>query len=270
MGTRREKALWRLLKRRVRSSRGSVYLELAVIIPVFLLTFAFAADFTRILYVEQQLEIGSRLLCDIESHLKPGARDHNGKGSGCPGRIGKLAVRAYLTEALANEGLVEQAGYLGNSVYCRGSYYTQAGLIHTAIDFISEKMMGDPKISNAFVRMMQRVFAKAVDFFTMGTYRYLTDVFPTDKGVKTSVSVIIKPFAPKWLYTVFGRHTSDGKMLIAPFAPRLEGGIANFKRPISKTERVRYYCHLPSLDTAPVAPATFVRKLKTIFGAWMK
>ena len=59
----------RRLKRRLASARASVMFEFALVAPLVVMTAVFAADFTRILRTEQQLEIATRLAADVEAHM---------------------------------------------------------------------------------------------------------------------------------------------------------------------------------------------------------
>ena len=259
------------LKRRLRSTRGTAYLEFCVFAPIILFTFLFAADFTRVLYVEQQVEIASRILCDIECHLRPGARDTNGvKNSGCPGRPGKMVVRKYLSEALAKEGLFSNGGDPAGSVYCKGSYFNQVGPLHKLHELITRVINHQEEIKNLFFRILATIFGTFVKVITLGTVAYATDYVETDKVVKTSVSVLIQPVAPFADCRFFGRYDDEGVMLIPAAAARLGGNVFNYNRPLSKTERLRYYWHMPSLDTLPLAPFTCVRRLTKVFGKWIK
>lgn len=267
----REKRILEKLTRRLKSTRGTAYFEFAVFVPVLLLTFLFAADFTRVLYAEQQVEIATRVLCDIESHLRPGDRDKGKKaGSGCPGSIGKKVVREYLSVALAKEGIYAYNGRTVDSVYCRGSYYTQEGILHSIVNDVLGLILGQKQIDNKFFAFLAKVLGGITKVMTLGTQSYILDVIATDKVVRTSVSVMIQPFSPCSPYTIFGQHDPDGVMLVPSVTPRLEGGIASYNRPLSKDKRVRYYCYMPSLDTIPLAPYTFIRQLTKVFKKWVK
>ena len=244
--------MWRLLARRLRSTRATAYVEFAVMAPIFLFALLFAADFTRVLYVEQQVDIATRALCDVESHLRPGARK-------CPGQPAKFVVRKYLAEALAKEGLITRDGKRENAVYCKGDVSEQGGPLHYALNGIIGFFSGNAE--NKFFSILGKVLGGVLDVVTLRTTRYVTEVFPTDKVVRTTVSVYVQPVFPGSAFTLFGRHTASHSMLIPAVAPR--GGA-------SGTERVRYYCHMPSMDTAPLAPSTLVRKLTKVFGKWMK
>ena len=244
--------MWRLLARRLRSTRATAYVEFAVMAPIFLFAILFAADFTRVLYVEQQVDIATRALCDVESRLRPGARK-------CPGQPAKFVVRKYLAEALAKEGLITRDGKRENAVYCKGDVSEQGGPLHYALNGIIGFFSGNAE--NKFFSILGKVLGGVLDVVTLRTTRYVTEVFPTDKVVRTTVSVYVQPVFPGSAFTLFGRHTASRSMLIPAVAPR--GGA-------SGTERVRYYCHMPSMDTAPLAPSTLVRKLTKVFGKWMK
>lgn len=245
------------LMRRLASARGSAYVEFAVLVPIFLFAFLFAADFTRVLYAEQQVEIATRALCDIEAHLIPGARDDKAKGagSGCPGWPGKTVVRDYLAEVLEKEGATK------NRVYCKGSFELQRGFAHNIVNDILDLLKGETE-TNKFVDIMGKILGGVVNVLTLQTFRYLEDVFPTDKVVRTAVSVYIQPFSPSTAYTLFGRH--GDAMLIPTAAPRRKGGA------LVPDQRVRAYCYMPSLDTKALAPSTLVRKLTKVFSPWIK
>ena len=66
----------RRLRRRLESTRATVMLEFAFVAPLAVAVAVFAADFTRILRTEQQLEIASRLAADVEAHMA----DYYGNG----------------------------------------------------------------------------------------------------------------------------------------------------------------------------------------------
>jgi len=256
-GERTARKAWR----RLGSTRGTAYLEFAVLVPFFLFAFFFAADFTRILYCEQQVEIASRALCDIECHLESGLRDRDGKvGSACPAWHGKRAVRRYLSEALAKEGLIRHGLSTEDAVYCRAGFYTQQGLLHTIANTIINALKPTGDESNKFIAILKAFFGGVVNLLTLRTFGYIEKIIPTDKVVRASVSVLIEPLMPNGFYTLFGRHHSKGVMLIPAAAPRFDGN-----RGLAADRRVRYYCHMPSFDTAPIAPPTYVRELSKVF-----
>lgn len=249
------------MTRRLASARGSAYVEFAVLVPIFLFAFLFAADFTRVLYAEQQVEIATRALCDIEAHLYPGLRDDKAKGagSGCPGWPGKTVVREYLAEVLEKEGATK------GRVYCKGSFELQRGFAHNMVNEILDFLKGETE-TNKFVDIMGKILGGVVNVLTLQTFRYLEDVFPTDKVVRTAVSVYIRPFSPGAAYTLFGRHGSEilDALLIPTAAPRQKDSA------LVPDQRVRAYCYMPSMDTKALAPSTLVRKLTKVFSPWIK
>ena len=216
------------------------------------------------------MEIASRVLCDIECHLRPGARDKSDAkaylGSGCPGSPGKKVVRKYLAEALAKEGLFVRGGDGANSVYCKGSFYTQEGFVQAFVTKILGFLDGDGPDAGLF----SRILGKILDLATLKTKSYLTEIMKTDRVVRTSVSVLICPVSPGSCYTLFGKHDSDGVMLIPAAASRLDGGRGAINRDLMMDKRLRYYCHMPALDTMPLAPYTYVRQLTKVFKKWVK
>ena len=86
-----ERKMLRRLVTRLKSARASVMLEFAFVAPLVAVTAIFAADFTRILRTEQQLEIATRLAADVESHMA----DYYGSGAS-PSSAAKNVGKEYL------------------------------------------------------------------------------------------------------------------------------------------------------------------------------
>jgi hypothetical protein len=262
---RQEAALRRRILRRLRATRGSAYLEFAFVMPLVLMTMFFAVDFTRHLYIEQQVEIATRALSDVECHLVPGRRTGPDGKSGCPGRPAKIVVRNYLAESLKNEGLRS-----ADDVYCKGDFYVQRGPIHTIVDTVFGGIEKMKKSDNWFFKFLGKIISFALSLVTMNTQLYLSETFLTDKVVRTSVSVYVDTLVPAEAYGFFGNQY--GRAMIPAYAPRLSDATAEYDRKLVADERVRYYCHMPSMDTAALAPATYIRKLTQIplLKKWLK
>ena len=264
----RERTLWKLLGRRLKSSGGNAYFEFATIAPIALFVLFFAVDFLRILYCEQQLEIASRLLADCESHMIPTNVENLKKypeiTKDSPHSYGKMAVRQYLYDVLTNEGLVGR-----DRIYCRGWVYNQEGLAQGIFRPIINFLNGEGENIGPAVKIIGKIFKTVLDIVTMGTHRYFTDILPTDRCVKTSVSVYVQSLMPFGAYTYFGRRSNTGWMLLVQAAPKLSGGRAAFNRQIEEDKRERYYCHMPVFDTHPLAIVTYARKLKQVFGRFL-
>ena len=262
---RRETALRQRLLRRLRSTRGSAYLEFAFVMPLVIATMCFAADFMRCLYVEQQVEISSRALCDIESHLKT-ATANNG-----PRAKGKKIIDSYLRIALKDAYIEASAG--SSRIYCRGQVVPQSGLIQAAVNGISNGISALEGHKNAFVRLLSKFIAGAVKFVTMNTLTYVSNVIASDRVVKTSVSAYVRSVIPGEA-CYFG----EGKnwYAIPAYAPRLGGNKAACDRPLLANQRVRYYCYMPHMDTCALAQPTYIRDVENfcakipMLGKWLK
>lgn len=259
------------LARRIESPRGSVFLEFGVIASFMLSTIVFGADFARTLYIEQQLEIANRVLADVESHMRPFHRDHGkADGSGCPASQGKLVCRRYLAEVLAKDGfdglgLTEAQ----NAVYCRASVYSQQGPVHVMVNGIVDGMKGMEMSDNPLIRILGKIFHGVLNLVTFRTFRYIEEIIPSDRGVKASVSVKVRPLVdPKigW----FGKRTANGYMMIGPYVPSLEDRTAAYDRKLLEDERERSFCCMPVMDTVPMAPVTYCRMMMKLFGRWVK
>ena len=260
-----EQRLASLLLRRLRSTRGSAYLEFAFVMPLVVMTMCFAVDFTRHLYVEQQVEIATRALCDVECHLIPGKRA-SGSNTGCPGRPAKIVVRNYLAESLKNEGLRS-----ANDVYLKGDVQAQSGPLHLLVNGIFDKIEEMKKSDTWIVSLLGKILSFAASLVTMNTQLYVSETFLTDKVVRTSASAYVDTLVPPKAYGFFGNDY--GRSMIPAYAPRLGGERgAVYNRNLLENERVRYYCHMPSMETATLAPPTYIRKLTQIplLKKWLK
>ena len=263
---RRETALRQRLLRRLRSTRGSAYLEFAFVMPLVIATMFFAADFMRCLYVEQQVEISSRALCDIESHLKT-ATANNG-----PRKEGKQIIDSYLRVAL-KDAYIEASDGSKSRIYCRGAVVAQSGLIQAAVNGISNGISALEGNKNAFVRLLGKFIKGVVKFVTMNTLTYVSNVIASDRVVKTSVSAYVRSVIPgKACY--FGEGFNW--YAIPAYAPRLGGNKAAYDRPLLANQRVRYYCHMPHMDTCALAQPTYIRDVENfcanipMLGKWLK
>ena len=264
----RERAIERLLKSRLRSTRASVYFEFAVFLPIVMAVVFFAVDFMRILYCEQQLEVGSRALCDIQAHIVAGDPVDN---KIIPNTRAKLAVRQYLYDVLKNEGLGRTDGSSAyNAIYCKAEVVRIKTLVSGLLDPVIKFLKGDlakDYTDNTFIKLLGKFFASIIHVVTFRTDKYLIDIMDRDLEVRASCSVVIKPFVPNGCWTFFGRKHSGGEgktgsILITQFAPRQEGGVAGYDRKLLDDRRDRYYCVMPLMDTVPMSPATYVKMIK--------
>ncbi len=260
---RREAALRQRLLRRLRSTRGSAYLEFAFVMPLVVMTMFFAADFMRCLYVEQQVEISSRALCDIESHLKTANKSPRAKG--------KQIIDSYLKVALKDAYIEASAGK--SRIYCRGAVVAQSGLIQAAVNGISNGISALEGDKNAFVRLLGKFIKGVVKFVTMNTLTYVTNVIASDRVVKTSVSAYVRSVIPGEA-CYFG--AGENWYAIPAYAPRLGGDKAAYDRPLLANRRVRYYCYMPHMDTCALAQPTYIRDVENFcekipfLGTWLK
>ena len=240
--------------------------------PLVVALMCFAVDFMRVLYCEQQVEIATRALCDVESHLTPGKRA-SGENTGCPGRPAKAVVRKYLagdpdsTNGLMKAGALTKEGLtLPKYVYCKGEVVQQSGLIHTAVNSIVSFVNGlDGK--GGVWKILGKILTFVVELVTMRTQTYVTEVMPNDRIVRTSVSVKVQTCVPAGVYDFFGTRIGSSTynwVCIPAYVPEF-----NAKNEAADV-RTRYYCHLPVMETSPVAPKTYTRQLSKVLGKWVK
>jgi hypothetical protein len=255
MKAREETAMLNRIRRRLGSARASVMLEFALVAPLVAATALFAADFTRMLRTEQQLEVASRLAADVEAHMA----DYYGKGA-TPSTAAKNVGKYYLVD------VAKVADGVG-SVYMKG----ECRRINTPItyaagkiaDFFNGQAFSD---SNIFWNIVGKIFGKLMNFLTFRTINYITDIPPHDREVKISTAVYIPTIMPAALYSSFGlADRRSDRIGVAQFAYDVEGGTATtaWNMKLNKSKRHRVYCYMPVMDSVPVAPQTYVRSFKS-------
>ena len=251
-----EKAIMARLKRRLLGTRGTALLEFSFLAPLVVVVAVFAADFTRILRTEQQLEIASRLAADVEAHMA----DYYGSGA-CPSTAAKKVAKYYLVD------VAHVADKVGD-VYVKGRCSVIKNPVSYAIgylsDFLKGKGWGDN--DNTFLKLIGKILGGIMNFVTFRTVNYLTDVIPHDREVRIStaayIPTILPPGSYEWLALA---DRSGGKIGVGQFDFDLEGGNAatawNLK--VNTSKRHRVYCFMPVMDAVPTAPETYVRKFKS-------
>ena len=251
-----EDDILRRLKRRLASARASVMFEFALVAPLVVMTAVFAADFTRILRTEQQLEIATRLAADVEAHMA----DYYGNGKS-PSTAAKKVAKYYLVD------VAHVADKVGD-VYVKGRCSVIKNPVSYAIgyvsDFLKGKGWGDN--DNTFLKLIGKILGGIMNFVTFRTVNYLTDVIPHDREVRIStaayIPTILPPGSYEWLALA---DRSGGKIGVGQFDFDLEGGKATtaWNLKVNASRRHRVYCHMPVIDTVPTAPETYVRKFKS-------
>ena len=250
-----EDDILRRLVRRLESTRATVMLEFAFVAPLAVAVAVFAADFTRILRTEQQLEIASRLAADVEEHMA----DYYGH-SASPSSAAKTVAKRYLVDVANVSAKV-------GDVYIKGSCTIVKNPITYIIDWLNKFMKGQQyKEDNVFLNLIGKVLGGLMNFITFRTVNYVTDVIPHDREVRISTATYISTILPAGSYGWLGlADRSSGKIGVGQFVYDLEGGVAatawNYKLNTSKRHRV--YCFMPVLDSVPMAPVTYVRKFKS-------
>ena len=251
-----EDDILRRLKRRLASARASVMLEFAFVAPLVVMTAVFAADFTRILRTEQQLEIATRLAADVEAHMA----DYHGT-NGCPSSVAKNVAKNYLVD-------VAQVAETTDDVYMKGSNNVIKNPISYAVSYVSQFVDGQGwgDNDNVFLKLIGKVLGGIMNFVTFRTVKYLTDVIPHDREIRISMAAYIPTIFPSSAYEwlALAKHEKD-RIGVGQFEFDLEGGKAatawNLK--VNTSKRHRVYCFMPVLDSVPVAPETYVRKFKS-------
>ncbi len=262
--------IWRRMVRRLKSARASVMYEFALVAPLVVMTAAFAADFTRILRTEQQLEIAARLGADVEAHMS------DFHGGDCPTTTAKEIAKIYLMD------LAQVSTNIGK-LYMKGSADLVPNPASYFVTAITDFLKGEgPGGDNWFTKMLCKILGGAVNFLTFGTISYISEVVPHDRQVKVSMAAYIPTILPvkgyKWLNIVHEGRLSDGHddsfpdIGVGQFAYDLEGdiGAGFWSLTLNPAKRHRVYCAMPVVDSTPIAPETYVRIIKSFFANFLK
>ena len=243
------------LGRRLKSARATVMLEFAFVAPLVAIVAIFAADFTRILRTEQQLEIANRLAADVEAH----AADYHGDRDS-PGSAAKNVSKRYLVE-------VAKVTTDTKLVYTKGNHGVIRNPISVAIDNVSKFLTGSFDDGSLALQILGKIFGAVVDFLTFRTERYLTEIVPHDREVWTTTAVYISTILSADMYEILGlaKHR-DGYIGVGQFTPDLtssSSAATAWSLTLEPRKRHRVYCYMPVIDSVPVAPVTYVRKFKS-------
>ncbi len=257
-----EDDILRRLKRRLMSARASVMLEFAFVVPLAMTMFVFAADFTRILRTEQQLEIATRLAADVESHMANYYGDPS--TNKCPCSATKNVAKGYLVDFAH---VVKGTG----KVYIKGDCMAVSNPLTFVLTWVAKTMSGNPPGAekNMFLKMVAKIFGKLMDFITFGTFNYLTDVVPHDRQVKITTAAYIPTILPIEAYSFFSLPKrgggGNGDIGVGQFAYDLEGGSVTtaWNLTVNPKRRHRVYCYMPVIDSVPIAPMTYIRVFKS-------
>ena len=255
MAMEREEDILRRLKRRLASARASVMFEFAVVAPLVVATIAFAADFTRILRTEQQLEIATRLATDVEAHMA----DYYANGKS-PGTVAKDIAKNYLVN-------VAHVATDTAKVFMKGGCGVVKNFLTEGIEWLRAFLAGEAfDDANWFWKLVGKILGHIMNFISFRTFNYLTDVIPHDREVWVSTAAYIPTILPEQAYLWLPMPSQrDGQIGVGLFTEDLEGSTLatawNLK--LNPKKRHRVYCHMPVVDSVPVAPVTYVRVFKS-------
>ena len=227
-------------------------------VPLAFAVVLFAADLCRVLVAEQQLEIGSRLLADVESHYV-----QNGDTDQSPNKTTKKAVASHLRTALnlpSDDRVMSQVDIrLVPSVFKP---------IQKAVEWF--------KVSESdswILKFVKTLFKTLINVLMGGLDAYLDQLFLCDKMVGGTCAVQLDTLFPKSMYAFFGcyQHTggqgqkyAKGSFYVASTEYEFSKG-----KGYDYTKRQKHYCWMPLMDTNAFAPVTWVRKAeKNLRNSW--
>ena len=228
-------------------------LEFAFVVPFVVATIAFAADFTRILRTEQQLEIATRLVADVEAHMS-----EFGKGNDSPGAVAQRIGKEYLVT-------VAHVTDKTDKVFMKGGNGSAPNPITKAIAAIRGFLKGVNQ-SGWFWELVGKILGSLMNFVTFRTIDYLTEVVPHDREVWVTTAVYVPTVLPEQAYSWLSMPAQEnGHMGVCQFATDLTSGKATtaWGLKLQTDHRHRVYCYMPVIDAVPIAPKTYVRVFKS-------
>ncbi|MBR0403627.1 MAG: pilus assembly protein [Eggerthellaceae bacterium] len=250
-----EDDILRRLKRRLVSARASVMFEFAVVAPLIVATIAFAADFTRILRTEQQLEIATRLAADVEAHMA----DFYSKGAS-PGSPAKNIAKNYLVD-------VAHVATSTQKVLMKGGAGVVENFLTEAVEYLRSIVNGEKfEDSGWFWKLVGKILGGLINFVSFRTFNYLIDVIPHDRWVWISTATYIPTVLPAEAYSWLPMPSQKGGQIgVAQFTENLEGNAlaSAWSLKLNPKKRHRVKCYMPVIDSVPVAPKTYVRAFKS-------
>ena len=258
-----EKNISKRLMRRLESARASVMLEFAIVAPLAITVVCFAADFTRILRTEQQLEIASRVMADVESHMVAYGGDVKS-----PGLEAKHVGKYYLKNIAKVVPDTDNVKVKGGAEVTRNPF-------SVAVKGLDSFFKGEYFDDSAVLKLLCKIVGSAVNFLTFRTIDYLTAVAPRDREVRITSTAVIPTLLPDFCYSWWGVLGKKGDYIgIGQFAPNRRNPDSpssawSESMDIVSDRRHRVYCHMPVIDTAPIAPETYVRHVMSWFSKWL-
>jgi len=256
------------LLRRIRSPRGTAMLEFAMLAPLAIMLMCFAFDFTRILRVEQQLEIGSRAMADLESHWAKHSFDGGSKSNGAyPSVKAKQIVKRYLASTMP--------GLAPGNFYCKAKLDEMPGIPRLLTPILKILSGNPPDNLPAILQIIIKILGKALDIFTMKTQRYFTDIVPRDQILKVSFSAKMPTLLPRGVYNVLGFASPEpvkygtGLATISQLRQKPIEKAAPGKSGFEENVRERYWCAMPMMDSAVQPPVTYGRQIKGAFQRYL-
>ena len=254
------------LKRRLESARGSVLLEFALVAPLAITVICFAADFTRILRTEQQLEIATRVMADVESHMVDYAK-----------RLDALKTPTWQAKSVGKFYMRDIAKVVQSTddVLVKGKVATTRNLLSVAIADLNDMLNGNFFDSSPVLNLLLKIVGTVANFLTFRTLDYLTNIAPRDREVGITSTAEIPTLLPGFCYSWWGSTSrKQAPIGIGQFAPdRKKTGTPatawSSDLDIVSNKRHRVYCHMPIIDTASIAPQTYVRHVKSWFSKWL-
>lgn len=262
----RENAIIERLKRRLAGSRASVFLEFALIAPLAMAMLCFAADFTRILRAEQQIEIAARAAADIEIHYRPGG-DADAGSAAVPCEITKTIVKNYLMDyAQVTDSI--------SHIYLKAGVFTNRNILTAVVELINTYLFKEQTFDNIFWKIFTKLMKTVSRLLTMGCDAYITQVIPKDRGLAMTCSVALPTLMPSYFLECFGQRMDNRFIMVVQYEPDRENGDArdplhpkttatsDFSNGLKTDARHRYWVTMPILDTAPIAPETYTRQLR--------
>lgn len=232
--------------RRVDASRGTVFLEFALIAPLAMMLVLFAADFCRILLAEQQIEIASRVLADIETHYEQSQTAEETPYTGS-----KQCVANYLMDTL---------GHPDNTWTMSQVVIKDVPSLLNPLSkaFKALEIGSDDKW---IIKLIKAVFKELVNIFLGGTQYYVEDLCCCDRILGATCAVKLKTLFPGSSYAFFSSFEHKNYVYVAQTEYKRNG-----KGDLDFDHREKHHCYMPIMETLQTSPETWIRMAEKNLG----
>lgn len=179
----------------------------------------------------------------------------------------KTIIKKYLIDhAAVTDGV--------NHVYLKAETFSNRNFLTGVVGLINTYLFDGQTFDNIFWKLFTGFMRTVARVVTMGCDAYLTEVVPKDRGLAMTCSVAVPTLLPNYFLETFGHRAQNGYIMVVQYEPDRQKGdgrqaldlktsaSSDINNGLKTDKRHRYYVTMPILDTAPIAPDTYIRKIR--------